>query len=486
MATSTQTFSMVTSFPTGEENMIDAQFVEWCNDQLFTPEYSSADFEDPMLHDGTVPWGCDWTDMDWHHCGDTPNRTDPREEFNDVLPVFINQSKEPAEDIATVSGQDGKGVSVITGSEQTESTDEPKSTGEPESPEKPESQEGSRSPEESQSPEEPVEETAPGLVQDEESIAREEYKTENLLYLRTKLHKGLLTKKGRKECQMSDMSSLLRRLELHFEQLECISYEERLEYISCEDVRAAKASVLLRAINRQEGIPFEFKGRAASLLAKWGCIRRRRVKPVVKSALQREAGPTAPLMAKPTESCESSTNPGTPSLQGSDDDENNGVAVNPAWNIVGIDLTESCKPVAISETPSSQAIVDCNQSSRSASLATNDDKSLIESVSAEENPTARDVPSSKGGKRKSPASECSASELESSVRRSKRLQISIREYVTAETKFVDEGPSEIDKIIGAINSGESPAIIIRKLKGLKSGFVAFGAFHDRADREWSS
>ncbi|KFZ25364.1 hypothetical protein V502_00157, partial [Pseudogymnoascus sp. VKM F-4520 (FW-2644)] len=266
MATSTQTFSMATSFPTGEENMTDAQFVEWCNDQLFTPEYSSADFEDPMLHDGTVPWGCDWTDMDWHHCGDTPNRTDPREEFNDVLPVFINQSKEPAEDIATVPGQDGKGVSVITGSEQTESTDEPKSTGEPESPEKPESPEvspeepespkepeslegshspgesqspggshspekpeepespgspkepespegsrspgksqspggshspekpeepespgspkepespeGSRSPEESQSPEEPVEETAPGLVQDEESIAREEHKTE--------------------------------------------------------------------------------------------------------------------------------------------------------------------------------------------------------------------------------------------------------------------------------------------------------------------
>lgn len=185
---------MATSFPTGEENMTDAQFVEWCNDQLFTPEYSSADFEDPMLHDGTVPWGCDWTDMDWHHCGDTPNRTDPREEFNDVLPVFINQSKEPAEDIATVPGQDGKGVSVITGSEQTESTDEPKSTGEPESPEKPESPEvspeepespkepespeGSRSPGKSQSPEEPVEETAPGLVQDEESIAREEYKTE--------------------------------------------------------------------------------------------------------------------------------------------------------------------------------------------------------------------------------------------------------------------------------------------------------------------
>ncbi|KFY94564.1 hypothetical protein V500_03148, partial [Pseudogymnoascus sp. VKM F-4518 (FW-2643)] len=338
-------------------------------------------------------------------------------------------------------------------------------------------------PEESQSPEEPVEETAPGLVQDEESIAREEHKTENLLDLRTKLHKGLLTIKGRKECQMSDMSSLLQRLELHFEQLECISYEGRLEYISREDVRAAKSGVLLRAINRQEGIPFDFKERAANLLAKWGCIRRRRAKPVVKSALQRKAAPTAPLMVNATESCESSTNPGTPSSQGTDD-ENDGVAVNPAWNTVGIDLTESCKPAAISETPSSQAMVDCNQSSRSASLVTNDDKSLIESVTAEENPTARDIPSSKGRKRKSPASERSASELQPVVRRSKRT--SVREYVTAETKFVDVGPSEIDEIIGAVNSGEPSAIIIRKLEGLKSGFVAFGAFHNRADREWSS
>ncbi|KFX92467.1 hypothetical protein V490_05374, partial [Pseudogymnoascus sp. VKM F-3557] len=211
---------------------------------------------------------------------------------------------------------------------------------------------------------------------------------------------------------------------------------------------------------------------------------------VVKSALQRKAGPTAPLMVNPTESCESSTNPGTPSLQGSDD-ENDGVSVNPAWNIVGMDLTESCKPVAISETPSSQAMVDCNQSSRSESPVTNDDKSLIESVSAEENPTARDVPSSKGRKRKSPASERSASELQpvqQPVRRSERQEkaISVREYVTAETKFVDKGPSEIDEIIGAVNSGEPPAIIIRKLKGLKSGFVAFRAFHNRADREWSS
>ena len=72
------------------------------------------------------------------------------------------------------------------------------------------------------------------------------------------------------------------------------------------------------------------------------------------------------------------------------------------------------------------------------------------------------------------------------MRRSERLQISVREYVTAETKFVDEGPSEIDEIIGAVNSGEPPAMIIHKLKGLKSGFVAFGSFHDRADREWSS
>jgi hypothetical protein len=154
---------------------------------------------------------------------------------------------------------------------------------------------------------------------------------------------------------MSDMSSLLRRLELHFEQLECISYEERQKYISREDVRAAMPSVLLRAINRQEGIPSQFKGRAASLLAKWGCIRGRRVKPV-KSALRCKPEPTAPLMVDPTESCESSTNPGTPSLHGSDD-ENEGVVINPAWDIVVIDPAESCRPVA--------------KSSRSASLVTN-------------------------------------------------------------------------------------------------------------------
>jgi hypothetical protein len=44
-----------------------------------------------------------------------------------------------------------------------------------------------------------------------------------------------------------------------------------------------------------------------------------------------------------------------------------------------------------------------------------DDKPLIESVAAEENPTARDVPSLKGCKRKSLALERLASELESSV-----------------------------------------------------------------------
>ncbi|KFX96800.1 hypothetical protein V490_03137 [Pseudogymnoascus sp. VKM F-3557] len=110
-----------------------------------------------------------------------------------------------------------------------------------------------------------------------------------------------------------------------------------------------------------------------------------------------------------------------------------------------------------------------------------DDKPPIESVTAGENPTARDVPSSKGGKRKRPASERSASELQS-VRRErqpKRKATSVTQYITAETKFVDEGQLEIDKIIGAINADEPPAIIIRELKRLKSRFVSFG------DLDWS-
>ena len=110
-----------------------------------------------------------------------------------------------------------------------------------------------------------------------------------------------------------------------------------------------------------------------------------------------------------------------------------------------------------------------------------DDKPLIESVTAGENLIDRDVPSSKGGKRKSPASERSASELQP-VRRErqpKRKATSVTQYITAETKFVDEGQLEIDKIIGAINADEPPAIIIRELKRLKSRFVSFG------DLDWS-
>ncbi|OBT39091.1 hypothetical protein VE00_10612 [Pseudogymnoascus sp. WSF 3629] len=84
-----------------------------------------------------------------------------------------------------------------------------------------------------------------------------------------------------------------------------------------------------------------------------------------------------------------------------------------------VGLTGSCKLVDISQIPSSQAMADCNQNGRSASLVTNDDKPLTESVTAEEKPTARDVPSSKGVKRKSPASEGSASEPQA-VRRSGR------------------------------------------------------------------
>jgi hypothetical protein len=165
---------------------------------------------------------------------------------------------------------------------------------------------------------------------------------------------------------MSDMLSLLLQLDLHFED-EFVAYKDGLEYISREDVRAPKIGVLLRAITKQEDIPFGFKGRAVSLLAKWGCIRRRRAKPVVKSALQRKAEPTSPLTVKPTESYVSSTNPETPSFQGSDDG-NDGAAVNPVWSVEGIDLTESSKPV---DTPSTQAIVDYNQSTRSESLRTN-------------------------------------------------------------------------------------------------------------------
>ena len=116
-----------------------------------------------------------------------------------------------------------------------------------------------------------------------------------------------------------------------------------------------------------------------------------------------------------------------------------------------------------------------------------DDKPLIESVAAEENPTARDVPSSKGGKRKSPASERSASELESSVRRSKRQQkMTSPQYVTGETKFVRESLLEIDGIIGDIKSGKPTEVTISKLLGLKLGFVDFGALHVQADTEWSS
>ncbi|KAL5345183.1 hypothetical protein ACLOAV_009552 [Pseudogymnoascus australis] len=264
---------------------------------------------------------------------------------------------------------------------------------------------------------------------------------------------------------MSDMLSLLQQLDRHFE-LESVAFKKGLEYISLEDVEAPKIGVLLRAIKKQEGISSGFKGRAETLLAKWAGIRKRRAKPVVKLALQREAEPTAPLMVKPTESCLSSTNPETPSFQGSDDG-NDGAAVHPAWSVEGIDVTESFKPV---ETPSTQAMVDCSQSTRSASLGTNDDKPQIKSVSAEENPTARDVPSSKGGKRKSPASESSVSESQRSVRRSKRQKMTSSQYVTGETKFVRESLLEIDDIIGDLILGKPTEVTIGRLQGLKLGF----------------
>ena len=118
-----------------------------------------------------------------------------------------------------------------------------------------------------------------------------------------------------------------------------------------------------------------------------------------------------------------------------------------------------------------------------------DDKPLIKSVDAEENPTAGDVPSSKRGKRKCPASERPASELQRSVRRSVRQEMtSVTQYITGETKFVRESLLKTDDIVGDIESGKETdgTSIIGKLLGLKSDFVNFGALHDQADREWSS
>ncbi|KFY17989.1 hypothetical protein V492_00239 [Pseudogymnoascus sp. VKM F-4246] len=567
MAASTQISSMASSFPTGEGNMTDAQFSEWCaklcTEESFTPMYDNFDemnlemnlemnFENAMLHvtPRDITWSDEWTD--WPHFGDTPEPKHCGEELSDFPPVAINLSQDLAAEIVPGLVRDRVGSSVFASSEESESTEEPKSTGEPESleeqdlpeksespegsysPDGPESPEGSNSPEKSQSPEEPEspqspegsqspeepespqspeepespegshspegsqspegsespdEETAPGLVHDKEFDAGDKHKTVNLLDLRTKLQKGLLTKKGRKECEMSDMLSLLRQLDLHFEH-EFVAYKDGLEYISREDVRAPKIGVLLRAIKNQEGVPSVFKGRAASLLVTWKCIRKRRAKPAVKSVLQRKVGPTAPLMVNPTESCEFSTNPETPSFQESDNG-NDGVAVNQTSNIVGIGRTESCKLVAISETPSSQAMVDCNQGSRSASLATNDDKPVIKSVTAEENPTSRDVPSPNRGKRKCPASERSASELQP-LRRSDRQQemtsLTVTQYITGETRFVRDSLSKIDDLIWDIESGKETdgTSIIGTLLGLKSDLVRFGALHDQADREWSS
>jgi len=76
---------------------------------------------------------------------------------------------------------------------------------------------------------------------------------------------------------MSEMSSLLR-------QLEC------LECISRQDIRTVKIDKLLRAIERQVGIPredgFQFKERATSLLQKWDSILKARVHRVSASAAQ--------------------------------------------------------------------------------------------------------------------------------------------------------------------------------------------------------
>ncbi|OBT39072.1 hypothetical protein VE00_09919 [Pseudogymnoascus sp. WSF 3629] len=93
------------------------------------------------------------------------------------------------------------------------------------------------------------------------------------------------------------------------------------------------------------------------------------------------------------------------------------------------------------------------------------------------------APQTKRGKRK-----CPTPELHCAVRRSKlhRGKISVPEYITKETKLVNESQAKIDEIIKDITSDESPVLTIRKLKNLKSKLASFGDFNDQANQDWIS
>ena len=66
------------------------------------------------------------------------------------------------------------------------------------------------------------------------------------------------------------------------------------------------------------------------------------------------------------------------------------------------------------------------------------------------------------------------------------MKTSVPQYITDETKFVRESLLTIDDIIHDMNSGKLTDDTISKLRVLQSGFVAFGAFHELAESEWSS
>ncbi|KFY96883.1 hypothetical protein V498_02394 [Pseudogymnoascus sp. VKM F-4517 (FW-2822)] len=93
------------------------------------------------------------------------------------------------------------------------------------------------------------------------------------------------------------------------------------------------------------------------------------------------------------------------------------------------------------------------------------------------------APQTKRGKRK-----CPIPELHCAVRRPKlhRGKISVPEYITKETRLVDESQAKIDEIIKDITSDESPVLTIRKLKNLKLKLASFGDFNDKANQDWIS
>jgi hypothetical protein len=193
----------------------------------------------------------------------------------------------------------------------------------------------------------------------------------SLLDLRQKLHKGLLTKTGRKECQMSEMSSLLYQL-------------EHLESPSREDIQTTKTDKLLMAIKRQKEIPkedeFKLKERATELLQKWESILKTRVQRISATTVQSRAGrSTKPLMTYPTESCESGMSFEILSCQTSGD-ESVSLVVKPDFCSAEpsvIDMSESCELVVISDISHSQTKDDSNgvlnacQGSRATSLLIN-------------------------------------------------------------------------------------------------------------------